>query len=232
MKYGKIGVISFLMCLMVGLFAYADQFIYINPMNYIPADSQFGVEVEGNTWTKFDDPDAVNGESLGSPGDNDYNGASTPGVPFLVYRFTAYVKAGESTADGKTWVPWAHMRVPSDQNSFFWQVSTDKVSWMPTPNDAPNRWNNDDVNGSDEWYWQDNTTGNDGGVFPDIAVGMNFLRLGTRESDPVTNPTIDLICFRNDGGTPSVDEGMDFLATAVEPGEKLSTSWGQLKSTY
>ena len=232
MKYGKVLMISFLMCLMVGLYAYADQYLYIDVMHYLPGDSAFGVEVEGNTWTKIDDPDAFNGDALASPGDNDYNGASTPGLPFLVYKFTAHINAGESTADGKIWIPWARMRVPASNNSFFWQVSTDKVSWMPAANDTPNRWNDDAVNDSDVWYWQDNTTGNDGGVFPDIAVGLNFLRLGTRETDPVTFPTIDVICFRNDGQTPSVDEAANFLATAVEPDEKLSTSWGQLKNTY
>ena len=232
----KYSVISFFLCLVIGSCAYADQVIYIDVADFIPDDSDFGVEVDGNEWVEVNDPDALGGQAFGSPGDGDYNGANTPGVPFLVYEFPVNIKAGESTADGETWVPWARMRVPSEQNSFFWQVSTDKASWMPTPNDAPNRWNDDGKNGSNEWYWQDNTTGNDGGVFPDIEVGLNYFRLGTRESDPVTFPTIDVVCFRNDGKQPSVEEAEDYFSNVRprEPERKLTPSvgtWGIIKNS-
>ena len=232
----KYSVISFFLSLTVGLCAYADQIIYIDVADFIPGDSEFGVKVEGNEWVEVDDPDALDGQAFGSPGDNDYNGANTPGVPFLVYGFPVNIKAGESTADGETWVPWARMRVPAGNNSFFWQVSTDKVSWMPAANDTPNRWNDDAVNDSDVWYWQDNTTGNDAGIFPDIEVGSNYFRLGTRESDPVTFPTIDVVCFRNDGKQPSDEEAQDYLRNVRprEPEKRLTPSvgtWGIIKNS-
>ena len=93
------------------------------------------------------------------------------------------------------------------------------------------RWNDDAINNSDKWYWQDNTTGNDGGGFPDIAAGKNYLRVGVRESDPKLFPHLDVICFRNDGVTPTFNEALT-SGTAVEPANKLAVTWGRIRSTY
>jgi hypothetical protein len=234
-KYGKIFVLSFLLCLIMGLHVYADQVLYADVAHYIPGDSQFGAEVKGNKWVEVFDPDAFGSGAFGAPGDSDYTAdGGDPFLvaePYLVVRI-GEVKAGESTADGKTWVPWARMRLPADQNSFYWQVSTDSRSgWKPELITNSVRWNDDARNGSDEWYWQDHITGNDGGITADMGVGVNYVRIGARESDPVTFPTIDLVCFRNDGGTPNDDEALGSGA-AVRPAEKLSTSWGHIKNTY
>ena len=223
--------------LLVGIssIAIADQVIYLDVANFIPGDSQFGVEVKGNTWIEVDDPDALHGNAFGGPGDSNYTAdGGDPFLvaePFLVIAFPEKVKAGESTADGKTWVPWARMRVPATQNSFYWQVSSDKTTWKHEIITNAIRWNDDGINGSDVWYWQDNVTGNDGGVPSDIEVGVNYVRIGVRESDPVTHPFIDVVCFRNDGGQPSDDEAR-LMIVSVEPAGKLSTSWGQIKANY
>jgi hypothetical protein len=192
--------------------------------------------VDGNKWIKISDPDAIGGVAFGDPGDNDRDNAKPPGAPFLVIKFPVDVRAGESTADGKEWVPWARMRVKTDKNSFFWQVSTDKKNWKPKDNTNVNRWNNDDRNagnplGDGKWYWQDNVTGNSGGIPADIAVGVNYLRVGVRESGPEDYPEIDVVCFRNDGGEPSYEEAKA-SGTPVEPAGKLATSWGQIKNTH
>ena len=50
----------------------ADQVIYVDVAHYIPDDSQFGVEVKGNTWISFADPEAIGGRAFGGPGDNNY----------------------------------------------------------------------------------------------------------------------------------------------------------------
>ncbi|MFC1718921.1 hypothetical protein ACFL6S_35040 [Candidatus Poribacteria bacterium] len=235
MRYGRIAVTGFLLCLIMGMYAYADQVIYADVVNYIPFDSQFGVEVKGNTWVLVADPDAFGGSAFGAPGDNDYSGDGgdpfTVAEPYLIIKFPMDVKSGESTADGKTWVPWARMRIPADQNSFYWQVSSDNATWKPEIITNSIRWNDDGMNGLDVWYWQDHITGNDGGVTADMEVGVNYVRIGARESDPVTFPTIDVICFRNDGSAPTDDEALGSGA-AVEPAQKLSTSWGQIKTTY
>ena len=124
------------------------------------------------------------------------------------------------------------MRVPTDRNSFFWQVSTDKVTWKPKDNTNVNRWNDDAQNNTNKWYWQDNLTGNDGAINADIAVGVNYLRVGVRESDVVPNhPLIDVACFRNDGKKPTDAEALS-SGTPVEPAGKLATSWGKMKANY
>ena len=214
----------------------AAQVIFIDVAHYIPADSQFGVEVKGNKWISFADPEAIGGRAFGGPGDNLYgDDGGDPFLaaePYLVIAFPVDVKAGESTADGKVWVPWARMRVPNVHNSFYWQVSSKHpYKWKPEIITNAIRWNDDAINNSDKWYWQDNTTGNDGGGFPDIAAGKNYLRVGVRESDPKLFPHLDVICFRNDGVTPTFNEALT-SGTAVEPANKLAVTWGRIRSTY
>ena len=208
--------------------------IYLDVADFIPGESQFGVEVDGNKWIEVADRDALGGTAFGGPGDNDRDNANPPGVPFLVIRFPERVRAGESTAAGKTWIPWARMRVPTDRNSFFWQVSRDKKNWKPKDNTNTNRWNDDARNGSDQWYWQDNLTGNDGAINADLAVGDNYLQIGVRESDPVNFPRIDVVCFRNDGKKPSDVEAAEALSILrpVEPAGKLAATWGELKQGF
>ncbi len=224
--------------LTMGLSTYADQVIYIDVADFIPGDSQFGVAVKGNEWVEIDDPDALDGQAFGGPGDNNYSAdGGNPfrvAEPYLIIEFPEDVKPGESTADGKVWVPWARMRVPADFNSFYWQVSADKVSWEPAIITNAVRWNDDGRNGSNEWYWQDNITGNDGGINADIETGVNYVRIGVRESDPVLFPLIDVVCFRNDGEQPSDDEAEQRLKT-VRPREPEQQSgsglgtWGTIK---
>ena len=149
----------------------ADQVIYVDVAHYIPDDSQFGVEVKGNTWISFADPEAIGGRAFGGPGDNNYgDDGGDPFIaaePYLVIPFPVDVKAGESTADGKVWVPWVRIRVPLTHNSFYWQVSSEKpYKWKPEIITNAVRWNDDAMNNSDKWYWQDNTTGNDRGRSP------------------------------------------------------------------
>ncbi|MFC1718922.1 cohesin domain-containing protein, partial [Candidatus Poribacteria bacterium] len=224
--------------LTMGMSAYADQVIYIDVADFIPGDSQFGVAVKGNEWVEVDDPDALDGQAFGGPGDNNYSAdGGNPfrvAEPYLIIEFPEDVKPGESTADGKVWVPWARMRVPADFNSFYWQVSADKVRWEPAIITNAVRWNDDGRNGSNEWYWQDNITGNDGGINADIETGVNYVRIGVRESDPVLFPLIDVVCFRNDGEQPSDDEAEQHLKT-VRPREPEQQSgsglgtWGMIK---
>jgi hypothetical protein len=222
-----------LLLVSISSIAIADQVIYIDVAHFIPGDSQFGVEIKGNTWIRIADPDAIGGTAWGGPGDNNYTADGgdpfLAAEPYLIIKFPVDVRAGESTADGKTWIPWARMRVPSTHNSFYWQVSTDKKNWKPEIITNANRWNDDARNESNEWYWQDNLTGNDGAVNADIAVGVNYIRVGVRESDPVVHPLIDVACFRNDGGEPTYEEALA-SGVPVEPAGKLAASWGQIKN--
>ena len=228
---------TLLCCFMIisGL-AVADQVIFIDVAHFSPGDSEFGVEVDGNTWIRVADPDAIGGVAFAGPGDNDRANANPPGAPFLVIKFPTDVLPGEGTADGKTWVPWARMRVQTDANSFFWQISTDKVNWKPADNSLANRWNDDDrnaggVKGDGLYYWQDHITGNAAdGITADIAVGVNYLRVGVRESGPDAPPFIDVTCFRNDGAEPTDVEALG-SETAVEPQGKLAVTWAKIKQS-
>ncbi len=99
----------------MGLCAYADQVIYID----------------------MADPDALDGYAFGSPGDNDRNGANPLGAPFLVYKFPVKVEDGESTADGKKWIPWARMRVPAEQTRSTDRSATTDLTGSPKPMAIP-----------------------------------------------------------------------------------------------
>ena len=65
-----------------------------------------------------------------------------------------------------------------------------------------------------------------------LAVGDNYAEIGIRESDPDDYPSIDVICFRNDGNEPSDAEAMGEVHEAVQPAGKSATTWGELKSAY
>ncbi len=177
---------------------------------------------------------AFDGTAMTAPGDNNYN--ADAGVPFLVYKLPVAVNAGESSDDGKTWQIWVRMFLRSDRNSFFWQMSDDGVNWEPAANTTQNRWNDDALNSSNKWYWQDHVTGNDGAVDPVLAVGTNYLRIGVREARPEPDPPlIDAVVLRNYGSlgpadTPQDDEVLELLsAVQVSPKRSLTTTWASVK---
>lgn len=235
----------------------ADQIIYVDVANYIPADSQFGVEVKGNTWITVADENAIGGKAFGGPGDN--NHANDGGEPYLVAKLPVQVNAGESTADGKTWAAWARLYVPQavidprEFDSFFLRTSPDAKTWTPeTRGDSSLRWNdpggvfpaclvnNPDVLVTDvgeelPWYWAKHivrsNSANSSTIDPVLAVGSNYMEIGVRESDPVNFPIINIVCFRNDDQGPSDAEALA-SDSPVEPAGKLATSWGQIKANY
>ena len=244
----KYGVISLLMCLVMGLYAYADQIIYVEISQFDPALSEFGVEVLGNTWMETPEDGAINGTAFGAPGDDDHGAGG--GKPALVIKLPN-VNAGEGTSDGKTWIAWARMLVPKSAgdftnesgNSFFLRTSTDATNWTPeTGGDTSLRWNDiGDIDGVNSiltdvgdrlpWWWQTHRATGQSSIDPVIEAGVNYIEVGPRESDAVDYPRIDVVCLRNDGGQPSDSEAPLFL-TAVQPEDKLSSSWGHIKSNY
>jgi len=255
MKYGYhilASVISFLLCLVMGLYAYADQIIYVGVWEFDRSLSQFGVEVKGNKWVQTREDGALSGVAFGGPGDN--NHGSDGGEPYLVVKLPEKVKAGESTADGKKWAGWARLYEPEaivtlDQyNSFFFRMSADAKNWTPkTRGDTSLRWNDPgamfpaSINNVDllftnvkdrlPWFWEKHTANGQSTIDPVLAVGDNYIEIGIRESDAVKYPRIEIVCLRNDNKKPSDDEVKLFL-TAVQSTGKLTTSWGRMKSIY
>ncbi len=190
----------------------------------------------GNTWTAVDDPESYSGAAYTAPGDADTGGG--PDRPWLVYKLPEPVNAGEGTGDGKTWQIWVHMRVITDMNSFYFGTSQDGSNWWPDVIDNGVRVNNDDQNNTDEWYWQDQLTGNDGGLAPLIEVGDNYVRLGPRETTATIDgsPRWDMVCLRNFGdlGLDAQPEDADVLPwvnlTPVEARGKLATTWAAVRN--
>lgn len=239
-----------LLCLLICTYAYSAQVIYVGVWTYDPKLSQFGVDVKGNKWVASKDAGALNGVAYGAPGDN--NAGNDGGEPYLVVKFPVQVKAGESTADKKTWAVWGRLYEPqalidaTNFNSFFIRTSADTKNWTPAARaDTSLRFNDpgavfpDSINGKDllftkmgkamPWWWQKHTAAGQSTIDPVIAVGDNYVEIGIRESDAVNYPRIDVLCFRNDDKLPSDDEVPQYL-TPVQPGGKLAMTWGKMKT--
>jgi len=249
----------FVLCLsLAGLYVYADQVIYVEVSDFSPALSQFGQEVAGNKWVETEEEGALFGTIFGSPGDN--NHAAAPGEPYLVIKLPKPVNKGESSKDAP-WAAWGRFLMstldPVDgtddgPNSFYLRMSTDAKTWTPeNRGDTTLRWNDPEhpdatfpgvVNGvdviltdqgdaGDPWIWY-NVIG--AGTVLQLEEGANYCEIGTRESDPKIYPRIDVICFRNDGEFPSDVEAVEYIEAAqpVQPEEKLTGTWGGIKSIY
>lgn len=219
----------------LGTVASADQMICIAATDFIVASSDLG-DIGGNIWQEIADTDGLRGVSMVAPGPGSTDGAVAR--PWLVYELPVDVQAGESTSDGKTWQIWHHLRIVTDSNSFYWQLSSDGAAWLPDPITNANRVNDDSQNDTDQWYWLDQLTGNAGAVDPILEVGTNYLRVGPRETKPEAelSPHFDIVCLRNYGdlgadGAPDDALVLATLAgTAVEAKGKLATTWSGLKS--
>lgn len=130
MKSISICIVSFLLCLVIILCGYTDQIIYMEVSSFDPALSQFGVDVNGNKWVETPVDGAINNTAFGAPG------GFRSGEPYLVLKLPK-VKAGESTADGKTWAAWARLYIPhmlvdgNVYNSFLLRTSADGKNWIP-----------------------------------------------------------------------------------------------------
>ena len=229
----------------------ADQIIMLDMAFFIPEKSEYILDEEeqedamakaekfiGNTWGMFNDKNALGGFALGAPGDNNFD-TNFP----LVYKLPVDVKAGE----GGSWKMWARLNKVDDPNSFYWQVGQDGEKWKPGAfNVDSHGWNNPAgqlaIPKKAPWFWF-------AGVgSPALEPGENFIAISGRESDPFTFPMIDVVMIRNDGGKPTDEEAENLLAEqydgiesplenlgkepdqAVDPGEKLTTVWGRVKS--
>ncbi len=215
--------------------ATADQLICTHWSNYDRGMST--VKDAGNTWTAVEDAESYTGAAFTAPGDADTGGG--PDRPWLVYKLPAPVNVGEGTADGKTWQIWVHMRVISDQNSFYFGTSQDGSSWWPDVIDNSVRVNDDAQVNTDVWYWQDQLTGNDGGAAPLIEVGQNYVRIGPRETTATIDgsPRFDMVCLRNFGDLghdtgPTDAEVLPWVnMTPVEARGKLATTWAAVRQS-
>lgn len=245
-RHVSMGTVGFLLCLAIGLYAHADQVIYVKVSDFDPDLSAFDVDVAGNKWMETEEEGALFGTAYGAPGDNNQDAAG----PHLVIKLPEPVKSGESTADGKIWVAWARLYEPEAlvtgnlSNSIFLRMSPDANNWTPAGRASTQLlWNDpgganntllfpDCINGVDSlftdvgdelpWFWENHkaTEGGprapDSSMDPPLEVGDNYVELVPRESNPVNYPRIEVICFRNDGKQPSDAEALKYLG-AIQP---------------
>ena len=244
---------SFLLCLIVPLYGYSDQVIYVEVSDFDTGLSQFGVDVKGNMWVEKPEDGAINGTAFGGPGNNDVAGRA--GEPYLTFKLPEEVEDGESTADGKVWTAWARVYIPHmlvdgiNSNSFFLRMSADAKNWTPQNRGERSLYWNDpmgdsfpgqfpanipsdiailtDLGDRLPWVWTKSQGTGNNSVPVVLTVGDNYAEVGVRESDPVDYPRIDVICFRNDGNEPSDAEAKGKLA--VQPAGKSATTWSELK---
>jgi len=92
------------------------------------------------------------------------------------------------------------------------------------------------VDAKGPWFWYK------GNGNPDLKNGKNFLNISPRESGlPPNNHAIDMISIRNDGNDPNDAEATPFVSDgkflgggedqAVDAKDKLTTTWGKIKSS-
>ena len=240
------------------LYGYTDQIIYMEVSSFDPALSQFGVDVKGNKWVEKPEDGAINKTAFGAPGNNDVDGRA--GEPYLTFKLPKKIEAGESSADGKVWAAWARLYIPQmlvegiNSNSFFLRMSADAKNWTPKARgDRSLYWNDPmgdsfpgqfpanipsditiltDVGVRLPWVWTRSQGTGANSVPVVLTVGDNYAEVGARESDPISYPRIDVICFRNDGKQPSDAEAKGQVARSVQFAGKTAITWGRLKETY
>lgn len=117
------------------------------------------------------------------------------------------------------WVLWARRIMPTTgSDSFFYEVRDDDKWQKPPANQLSGL--------ALEWEWgKGNNT-----LTIDKGEG-SFLRISERES----NFSIDVLCLRTDGMTPTDEEYEKYLVEkpvqrfAVDPGHKLAATWASIK---
>jgi hypothetical protein len=165
----------------------------------------------GGTWTITEDENVSNGKYM------KYSGPHVGANTSLFYTLPSI-----NDNPGQCRV-WFHCFSPDTAtDSYFVYVSTDGgEDWGPQQTVVPA------VN-PDDWQWMDFVP-----TTPFERGEGNVLRIAEREY-----ANLDLICIRNDGGVPSVEDYVIWLEEweakqrAVEPGHKMATTWGSIRSEY
>ena len=208
MKY----FISIILCvLMFAGVAWGAQIIWIEAEDFDPDKSTLVSNVVALEWVIKERDEAAK-EAFGKKyilanGSHNKTGSSGP----------IYVLPDIEEESG--WAFWARRITPtSGSDSFFYEVRNDDDWGKPPANQ---------VSGETlEWQWK---KGNNDLVI-DKGEG-NFLRISERES----NFSIDVICLRTDGKTPTDEDYEKYLEEApferfaVDYTGKVSITWGSIK---
>lgn len=190
----------------------AGQVIWIEAEDFDPDRSTLQSGEINLTWlVKKGDiqaDDAFGEEYILASGSHNKTGSSGP-----VYALPEiHERAG--------WVLWARRIMPTTgSDSFFYEVRDDDKWEKPPANQLSGL--------ALEWEW-----GKGNNILTIEKGEGNFLRISERES----NFSIDVLCLRNDGATPSDEEYEKYLEEkpkqrfAVDPGDKLVSTWANIKT--
>ena len=170
-----------------------------------------------------DDENASGGKFVWAPGEPATGGGGEGGLELVIIL-----------PEAGTYALWGKVIAWDGNSDSFW------VNWLPAdadenPQDTNNfefRWS---VAGGSEWHWDRINHWLDSGTFErewELDAGMTTLRIGVREDAAM----LDVI-FITDNLSADPEEvnprdpGPED-ATPVEPKEKLTTTWGKLKSQW
>jgi hypothetical protein len=211
MKPAKLFLLTLSCIVMAVSTARAGQVIWIEAEDFDPDRSTMQSNEVNLNWLikEKDDPakDAFGGQYVLADGSHDKTGSSGP----------VYVLPEIEEKSG--WVLWARRIMPTTgSDSFFYEVRNDDKWQKPPP---------DQLNGQAlDWEWKS------GGSNLTIDKGEgNLLRISERES----RFSIDVLCLRTDGMTPTDEEYEKYLEDAprreiaVDFRAELTTTWGSMK---
>lgn len=164
----------------------------------------------GGTWAVVEDAEAFGEKYLR------YTGPHAQANTSLLYPLP------DIDDNAGQWLVWIRCIMPdTGADSYFLYVSTDGGEEWGTQQTVSAPVNPD-------WQWASWT--------PITAFEKgdgNVLKISERE-----DARADLICIRNDGAPPSADDYANWLEAweakqmAVEPINKITTTWGSIKFTY
>ena len=168
-----------------------------------------------------DDDTASGGKFVWAPGERATGGGGEGGLELVVIL-----------PEAGTYALWAKVIAWDGNSDSFW------VNWLPAdPDENPQDTNNTEfrwsVAGGDEWHWDRINHWLDAGTFErewELSAGETTIRIAVREDAAM----LDVIFITDNLSADEAevnprDPGPEDV-TPVEPKEKLTTTWGKLKS--
>ncbi len=193
--------------LLAFLFAVHPVHAYVYYVEAEDHDPESVLIVAGSIWTLVEDENVSNEKYM------QYFGPHVGANTSLFYTFP---DMDDNPALSKVW--FLSLMPDGGANSYFVYVSTDGGGkWGPQQTVSSAE--------SPEWKWVDFAP-----TTPFEKGEGNVLRVSERE-----DANLDLICVRDDGAPPSLEEYAVWLEAweakqlAVEPGHKLTVTWGRIK---
>lgn len=168
-----------------------------------------------------DDAKASGGKFVWAPGEPATGGGGEGGLELVIIL-----------PEAGTYALWGKVIAWDGNSDSFW------VNWLPAdadenPQDTNNtefRWS---VAGGNDWHWDRINHWLDGGTFErewELPAGETTLRIGVREDATMLDVIFITDNLSSDEAEVSPRDPGPEDVTPVEPKEKLTTTWGRIKS--